>query len=537
MHKSKCQTAAIAAYAVVSVLFIIFFVYMGLFENISVQSTRDTGACRVVEHTSSEEIEDPSAPIGIRKEYRWTLHDIDTNDTSLNFYLVHHYAEVYFDGELVYRLMPREDNLIGKSISSNWVTIPVYPSDNGKEVRVLVTPVYESVRDREIEFQVAPFHSLYLTQLKKCLPQLALSMICFVLGLIVMLVELVLIWRRRTQRWDIFYLGNFIMILGVWKITDTRFSPFIFEGNPLLLGYLTIGALFLACIPLALYLHGHSPESRPALMPVVSLIASGTALIALFCQIFGIADFRQTLPLAHIVIILAILSLFVTMLIQKVRGRAAQSKASWGLVLLLVCGALADVFMFYISGSSSGLIFTLLAILLYTLALFVLNLMDINKRAYTDILTGLFNKSRWDVLMNDPILISEPICMMMLDLNGLKHTNDTLGHEAGDKMIFNFANVLRNTIPPTSTICRWGGDEFTVMLTHADRETAEKYMRDIRSAVDAYNASGETPALYYAAGYALSTEFPGLSHKELLEKADERMYLDKQQWYALHDLH
>lgn len=56
-------------------------------------------------------------------------------------------------------------------------------------------------------------------------------------------------------------------------------------------------------------------------------------------------------------------------------------------------------------------------------------------------------------------------------------------------------------------------------------------MREIREAVNAYNDSGEIPALYYAAGYVLSTEFPGLSPQKLLEKADERMYIEKQNWY------
>ena len=120
----------------------------------------------------------------------------------------------------------------------------------------------------------------------------------------------------------------------------------------------------------------------------------------------------------------------------------------------------------------------------------------------------------------------------MLDVNQLKHINDTMGHEAGDKIIFNFANILRNTIPPTNTICRWGGDEFTVLVLNANREIMEEYIRGINGAVTTYNESGEKPPLSYAVGYVLSTEFPGMSPKDLLSKADERMYQDKQKWYS-----
>ena len=200
--------------------------------------------------------------------------------------------------------------------------------------------------------------------------------------------------------------------------------------------------------------------------------------------------------------------------------------------MLLICGAFADLIVFYVKDSSSGLVFTLLAVLIYTLLLFASSLMEINRKVYTDAHTGLFNKNRWDALMNSHNPVSEPIGMMMLDLNQLKYVNDTMGHEAGDKMIFNFANILRNTIPATNTICRWGGDEFTVLITNAEQEIMEQYVEDIRAAVAAYNATGEKPALHYAVGYALSTEFPGISRKELLKKADARMYLDKNRWYA-----
>lgn len=537
MQKANLKKTAILAYMTVSVLFLLFFVYMGLFENVSVQTTRNPGVSRMVEQVSSEEIEDPSAPIGIRREYRCILDDIGTNDTSFAFYLVHHYAEVYFDDELVYSLMPRDTNRIGRSVSSNWVVIPVYPSDNGKEVRVVVTPVFESVRDRKIAFQITPFHDLYLAQLKADMPQLLLSVLCAGMGLVVMFVELILIQRKKTTQWELFFLGNFILLLGIWKLTDTRSSPLLFVGNPMLLGYLTIGALFLADIPFALYLSNRFSQYKPTPALMLSLVASGTAMLTLFCQLVGIAEFKQTLPLAHMVVILLMILTFCMAVFHPTgSSTSGESKRSWFFMLLLICSALGDLLLFYIRKSSSGIVFTLLAILLYTLTLFIHNLLDISKKAYTDLPTGLLNKSRWDTLMDDPTPIREPVSIMMLDLNGLKYVNDTMGHEAGDKILRNFANILRNAIPSPNIICRWGGDEFTVMLTNASREATERYMEAIRSAVAAYNDSGEKPALHYAIGCALSSEFPGLSRKELLEQADARMYLDKQRWYAQHTL-
>ena len=122
----------------------------------------------------------------------------------------------------------------------------------------------------------------------------------------------------------------------------------------------------------------------------------------------------------------------------------------------------------------------------------------------------------------------------MLDLNGLKYVNDTFGHDAGDRMIFDFANILRNTLPPGAVICRWGGDEFTAMLMDSSPEAMERYVDQLHQATQRYNDAGNPPFLYFAAGWALSSEFPGSSREELLAQADHRMYQEKRRWYTEH---
>lgn len=122
----------------------------------------------------------------------------------------------------------------------------------------------------------------------------------------------------------------------------------------------------------------------------------------------------------------------------------------------------------------------------------------------------------------------------MLDLNGLKYVNNTYGHEAGDRMIFDFANILRNTLPPGAVICRWGGDEFTAMLMDSSPEAMERYVDQLNQATQRYNDAGKPPFLYFAAGWALASEFPELRRDELLAQADQRMYQEKRRWYAKH---
>ena len=529
--KSRLERAASISYLCVAVLFLLVFLYMALFENVSVYVSRDNRTYTVVNDYSVRNIEDPQAPAGIRREYSWVLDDIGTNDNCLGFYMVHHYAEVYLDDELVYSLMPDEDNKIARGVSSNWALIPIYPRDSGREVRVVITPAYSNVENREIEFAIGSRYSICFNQLKEDLPKLVLSALCIVIGVIIMIAQLVLILRKRTKNWEVFWLSCFSAILGIWKITDTRFSPIMFSGNTMVLGYITIGMIYLSVIPPLFYEREQFSDRRDKSLSLEILALCGVAFVVMLCQLLGIAEFKQTLVVSHALIIIATLIVLTAILRRREHADGDQGRKDLFFILFLVFGVLLDFLIYYIRKNSSNLIFTMLSFLIYTVIVFIRNYADINRRAKTDAQTGFFNRSRWNQLMDEGTFGMEPIGIIMFDLNRLKHINDTMGHAVGDKVILSFSNILRNSIPHSNTICRWGGDEFTVMVTDASTEKIETYLADIRKAAETYNASGEKPEIYYAAGYALSTQFPGVSRRELMQKADEQMYLDKKLWY------
>lgn len=86
--------------------------------------------------------------------------------------------------------------------------------------------------------------------------------------------------------------------------------------------------------------------------------------------------------------------------------------------------------------------------------------------ANTDFLTGLKNRNALTVDLNNIELSKDKqsICVMMLDLDGLKYVNDTYGHSIGDQYIKRCCELIHSCIPEDSTIYRMGGDEFIVVL-------------------------------------------------------------------------
>ena len=525
------KSVTVFCFSAVALLLVVFSVLMYLFKDSSIYAARNIASYKTVQNYSLKEINDSSAPVGVRKEYSWQIGNIDNNESCLIFYIVHSYADVRLDDELVYSLSAGDNMNIGESPSSNWVVVPLYLTDVGRKVTVTVTPVYKSSVGRDVEFKIGSRYAVFMQRLKTDLHQIVLSALCIIMGILLVIVQLSFVFNKRTSSFDMLYLGIFSMLMGIWRITDTRFSPIIFEKHEASLGYITLSALFLLAIPLILFVDERHKGKFRTLLRVAALATTLLALVAFILHVAGVMDLRETLNWCHIMLIIDIATLFFVCFFKSNVDRDFII-----FIVLLGTGSIADFLHFYIEKTSSGMIYTLIAFLLYTIYLFSANILDINRKAYFDVNTKLYNKTRWNEYIRNNIPENEPIGIMMLDLNRLKSTNDTLGHEAGDKMILKFSEILRETFAPAEFVCRWGGDEFVAVVRNADREKMEDYVTSIHAAVDSYNASGEKPEIHFACGYALSEEFPSVSKNELLAKADEHMYTDKNKWYKEHHL-
>ena len=152
----------------------------------------------------------------------------------------------------------------------------------------------------------------------------------------------------------------------------------------------------------------------------------------------------------------------------------------------------------------------------------------LEQKAYLDLHTGLPNKSKCEELLHDSAYITSPVACMMLDLNNLKRVNDTLGHSEGDRLILNFARILRQTVPARDFVGRYGGDEFIVVLYDTNQAELKQMLKDLQLAVDQFNQNEEAIKISYAEGWALSTDYVHCNLRMLFDKADKYMYANKQ---------
>ena len=121
---------------------------------------------------------------------------------------------------------------------------------------------------------------------------------------------------------------------------------------------------------------------------------------------------------------------------------------------------------------------------------------------------------------------------MMLDMNGFKEINDTLGHSQGDDALFTVAEILQSTIGSLGTAIRYAGDEFVVVLNTDSEEIAESCRNRIKKNLVDFNESGiKKYQLSVSIGIGIF-DLKKSSFDEILEIIDKRMYDDKRAFYS-----
>ena len=153
---------------------------------------------------------------------------------------------------------------------------------------------------------------------------------------------------------------------------------------------------------------------------------------------------------------------------------------------------------------------------------------ELRHAATHDPLTGLYNRMYFDEAFHRISRARRwPVTIIMIDLDNLKTTNDTLGHSVGDEVLQQAANLLRRTFRQEDLIARIGGDEFVILVPNCEDEQASRLIRRLQGAVQEYNASKPRSRLDFSLGYAAAFDPEELHQAMLL--ADERMYTNKKQ--------
>jgi diguanylate cyclase (GGDEF)-like protein len=155
---------------------------------------------------------------------------------------------------------------------------------------------------------------------------------------------------------------------------------------------------------------------------------------------------------------------------------------------------------------------------------------ELQQQAITDVLTGLYNRRfLYEVLPRELARgrrSNTPVAVVMMDIDHFKRVNDTCGHEAGDRVLKAIARVTEATVRASDVCCRYGGEEFCVVLPESPPEGARERAEAIRAAVEQLEVEGpdgKRLKVTVSLGIAVCPGH-GADVDSLLRAADEALY-------------
>lgn len=518
-------------------MFSMFLYLCAEFRNDVFQAREDTGFQYLTEY-KSRKVEDENTPMGVKSEYVISQMNIPKGGNSLAFFSIHQNVQVYIGEELVYSVQPGKNNPFGKTPGSTWNAVPIYEADTGKDIKIVLIPVYESSVDIVPDFYFGSRVSIWVSVLERNFMSLLLGGMAVILGILFLVFGIVT--RRSGADRGILMMGMFSMNIGLWKVSDSDAMALIFQHS-IALSYIPFISLLLVVVPFVLYLRKLFVEEKK-IWYLPCFISIAVIMVSVILQMAGVADLRQTLWMNHLVMGF-VLVLAVVMLFRELHLVGWNNHLKIMVICMVSClvGMVADIFVYYISKGASMTVMGMIGFLIYIIVLGVISvreaqrLMSIGRKAkhyeqmaYHDQLTGLYNRAAYAEDTGSPDFKMKHCILIMFDLNNLKQCNDTWGHEKGDVYIRNSAKLIHEVFGNIGKCYRMGGDEFSVLLKEVSVERCRKLVAKLKDKTDAWNRENEEKFLMQiACGYAQYDEKEDYDLGDTLRRADRMMYHEK----------
>ncbi len=476
------------------------------------------------------------------------LPEIDYYDPCLSTYTIHAIIEVYIDGELIYEF-GRDAYEQGRTVPKIHTAIPLKNSYSGKTITISLTGGKVSAFSGLSTVYVGERCDLFIGGVTVRRVNLAIGIFLITLGFVLMILSPYLLFYHNNDL-RLFFSGMISLLLGVYimayyglidmfigkpevntaseyfslyniptSILGYLMSVFTGKKKKVFFGMFVFNVIMLFAI-IAVHVNGIIPFTDFTM--ALHAIAGVESGISIFIIMKDYTLKRKTpekrLLMSDMIFLLGLLIFIIASLIDMIiynynKYYSVSGEANSD-IIITTAGALIFVSCLMIS----YLYYNIYSINIDTLQSHIVNI------AYTDALTGLANRARCEQVM---AMLSEErstYTIVSLDLNKLKHVNDTLGHHEGDRLIMGFATILSECFWDANLIGRMGGDEFIVVMTDEHALNCTKRIHELYNIITEWNNKEHAFQYSTSYGYAYSYEVPNGLANEVYMLADSRMY-------------
>lgn len=457
----------------------------------------------------------------------------------LSFRSLYSANEVFVDGKLIGSYGTRMPLPFGRMTGNIRVIVPLDAQMAGKEMKLVITPYYSVNADIsavDIGYTDEIKREIFNDNMFRILVVTVLITIMFI-AIGINIYQIISGSKEQLKLIRGFVLFDFLVV--TWILCSSDVPQFLTNCNEgvSLVSFLCLSMI---CIPLMIMCECIIPEKKN-LFVILGRLGYILPLMICFGFALNLYDPMDVLLCTHIYIIICIV--IVTVCACKEWKSGISSKFLLVGIIEIAVAAIIGLLCWY-SAPSKGYDAVAFSIgfVLFITTLFALigyeqikmveekKYMDIYKKlAYTDSLTMLKNRTAFELKfsqMQENDYKNVDVSLFMFDLNNLKKTNDTLGHQMGDKLIVGTARTIQKVFGDIGDCFRLGGDEFGVILTGYDGDISE--LKTIFTNELAQYGIDNELEVSCAVGYAGMKWSPGDTFfRDIYKIADREMYADK----------
>ncbi len=465
-------------------------------------------------------------------------------DTALIFRCRNCFANVYVNGQLVYKDDMELATMYGRSPGTRWHRLSLDSSDKPVELCLEVTASFYDSHGLVDNIYIGSADDVSRMVTTSRVPGFIINTFMQLVGFVLIALYAYLKLRAKRVGKDLLYLGCATFFSSQWSGMETLLWQFFFGYSEM---FHLIGYFSLAVTPLSFgLLASYRLKGKMQVISRLYTILCGINAIAIsVLNVTGILEFHYSLIFTHILLFLLI-PVVVKLVLSYAEDLSDSGKGTPVILILsgILAICLATAVIQYRKGSyASFSLYARIAILSFLSCLIIYQLNQIantltksmradmlHDLALTDHLTEMFNRTAYNEHRPEyEHLIDSfsPLGVIQFDVNNLKKVNDTLGHEKGDQLICSVAEGLKKAFPEGARTYRMGGDEFLTVIFSYDPDSTYK------AGIEALNAycdeKNKDPDLGFyiqvAHGYTLIKGNKSLS--EAIEEADALMYENK----------
>lgn len=446
---------------------------------------------------------------------------------------------VYVDGALAYTYGVQGTYALSKAPGSAWNVIKLPGGESSYTIQIILKSPYDYYSGLLPEVFTGTKTGIYTYILEEHIPFLFTGLVYILVTLFILGSRFIL---KKVRLESSFYLTMLVMQVGLWFITDSSLTQFVLTDAYWFSQFECLLVLSFPTVLLA-YMRTLKEFRKDRLIRGLFYLSFAGCLLTVLLEFLRVKDLIEMIPFA-VVIYAAVLVIIVCSCIQR-WSREGRGSLRWrdaGLALMLITG-IHDIYgtCCLADGESRhwfpyGVFFFVLVIAVSyekELALLYVEKLEDERfkvLAYKDALTGLENRTAFEEKLDEfrtGNKRGESVYIVIMDINNLKHINDTYGHKTGDKAIMQVASLAESSLSKYGDVYRIGGDEFCIII-HKIEQSKVDYILDKLS----HNISG-TPFIPHihlsvAIGYDVYTESQTETIDEIFIQADRKMYQCKQ---------